>query len=98
MSIPSELAWVLPFAVPLIIGFLVGAVLKKASAFVIVSASLMVVFFVAGSATLAFEGLYESAMQFLPKIYEAGRWWINFLPYTFAAFLIGLYPGLLKEK
>lgn len=97
MSIPPELAWIFPVIVPLMIGLLVGAVVKKTSTFVIVTAALIIVLVAAGGVSLIFPDIYEKAMQLLPEVYDAGRAWINVLPYSAAALLIGFAPWLSKD-
>jgi len=96
MSIPSELAWLVPIVVPFIIGLLVGAVIKKALKLVVLLVALVIVLVATGALTLTFQDIWEKAMQFLPHIYEAGSGWINVLPYSSAAFLVGLALGLWK--
>ncbi len=96
MSIPSEFAWIIPVVVPFIIGLLVGAVIKKALKLVVVIVALVIVLVAVGTLSLTFQDLYDKAMQFLPKLYETGMGWANVLPYSSAAFLVGLALGLWK--
>jgi uncharacterized membrane protein (Fun14 family) len=96
MSIPPEIAWLVPIIVPLIIGLLVGVLIKQSLKVILVLAALVVVLVVAGILSIGFSDLYDKAMEFLPKLYDAGRGWINVLPYSSAAFLIGLVLGLWK--
>ncbi|MEM3402115.1 MAG: hypothetical protein QXT22_01370 [Candidatus Hadarchaeales archaeon] len=96
MSVPPEIAWLLPIAVPFIIGLLVGAVVKKAVKLLIAVVALVVVLIATGAISLRFQDIYSKAMEFLPKIYESGSAVVNVLPYSSAAFLIGLAIGLWK--
>lgn len=96
VSVPPEIAWVLPVVVPFIIGLLVGAVIKKAVKLLIALIALVVVLVATGAVSIGFSSIYENAMQFLPKLYETGSSVINVLPYSSAAFIIGLLIGLWK--
>ena len=96
MSIPPEIAWLVPIIVPLIIGLLVGVLIKHAMKLILVLAALVIVLVVIGALSIGFGDLYDKAMEFLPKLYDAGRGWINVLPYSSVAFLIGLVLGLWK--
>ena len=96
MSVPPELAWLVPIVVPFIIGLLVGAVIKRTLKLILVIVALVIVLVVTGALSISFRDLYDKAMQFLPKLYEAGSGWINVLPYSSAAFLVGLALGLWK--
>lgn len=96
MTIPPELAWVLPVLVPFIIGLLVGALIKQTMRLVIVVAALVIVLVATGTVSLTFKDLYQKATEFLPRIAEKGEVLKNVLPYTSVAFLIGLAIGLWK--
>jgi uncharacterized membrane protein (Fun14 family) len=96
MSIPPEIAWLIPIIVPFIIGLLVGVLIKHALKLILVLAALAIVLVVTGAISIGFSDLYDKAMQFLPKLYDVGRAWINVLPYSSVAFLIGLILGLWK--
>ncbi|MFN4133978.1 MAG: hypothetical protein ACK4GQ_06410, partial [Candidatus Hadarchaeales archaeon] len=72
MSVPPEIAWLLPVAVPFIIGLLVGAVVKKAIKLLIAIVALAIVLIVTGTISLGFQDIYSKAMEFLPKLYESG--------------------------
>jgi uncharacterized membrane protein (Fun14 family) len=96
MSIPSEIAWLIPIVVPFIIGLFVGFLVKHTVELVLVLAVLVIVLVVTGVLSIGISDLYDKAMQFLPKLYDAGRGWINVLPYSSVAFLIGLVLGLWK--
>jgi len=96
MSIPPEIAWIVPVVVPFIIGLLVGAVIKKALTLVVLIIALVIVLVATGVVSLTFQDIWEKAMQFLPRLYETGSGLINVLPYSSAAFLVGLALGLWK--
>jgi hypothetical protein len=44
---------------------------------------------------VTYSGLFAEAMKILPKLYNVGHGWLNVLPYSSVAFLIGLALGLL---
>jgi len=96
MSIPPEIAWLVPIIVPLIIGLLVGVLIKHLVKWLLILVALVVVLVVTGILSVGFGDLYDKAMEFLPKLYDTGRGWINVLPYSSVAFLIGLVLGLWK--
>ncbi|MCJ7767808.1 hypothetical protein MUP79_05420 [Candidatus Bathyarchaeota archaeon] len=95
MSIPPEIAWLVPVVLPLIIGLLVGAIIKKGLKLLVVVAALIIVLVATGILSLTISGLYAAAMQFLPRLYDLGHGWLNVLPYSSVAFLVGLALGLL---
>jgi len=94
MSVPPELAWLVPLALPFLIGLLVGAIIKRAMKLLTAIAALAILLIATG--TLSFSSVRESAMQYLPKISGAAQDWINVVPYTSGAFLVGLALGLWK--
>jgi len=98
MSIPPEIAWIIPVALPFIVGLLVGAIIKKALKLLILVVALVIVLIATGILSLTFSGLFSAAMQFLPKLYDVGHGWLNVLPYSSVAFLIGLAVGLWFTK
>ena len=55
---------------------------------------LVILLIAAGS--LSFESVRESAMQYLPTITSQAKEWLNIVPYTSTAFLVGLALGLWK--
>jgi uncharacterized membrane protein (Fun14 family) len=95
MSIPPEIAWLIPVVLPFVIGLLVGAVIKRALKLLILVVVLVIVLVATGILSLTFSGLFAEAMKFLPKLYDLGHGWLNVLPYSSIAFLIGLALGLL---
>jgi len=95
MSIPPEIAWLVPVVLPFIIGLLVGAIIKKGLKLFVVVAALIIVLVATGILSLTISGLYAAAMQFLPRLYDLGHGWLNVLPYSSVAFLVGLALGLL---
>ena len=95
MSIPPEVAWLIPVVLPFIIGLLVGAVIKRALKLLILVVALIIVLVATGILSLTFSGLFAEAMKFLPKLYDLGHGWLNVLPYSSIAFLIGLALGFL---
>jgi uncharacterized membrane protein (Fun14 family) len=98
MSIPPEIAWIIPIVLPFIIGLLVGAVIKKALKLLILVVALVIILVATGILSLTFSGLFAEAMKFLPKLYDVGHGWLNVLPYSSVAFLIGIALGFLFTK
>jgi len=94
MSIPPEIAWLVPVVLPFIIGLLVGAIIKKTFKVLILITALIILLVATGIISLTFRGLFAEAMNFLPKLYNAGYGILNVLPYSSIAFLIGLALGL----
>ena len=95
MSIPPEIAWLIPVVLPFIIGLLVGAVIKKGLKLLIFVVALVIILVATGILSVTFSGLYAQAMQFLPKLYDVGHGWLNVLPYSSVTFLVGLVLGFL---
>jgi hypothetical protein len=95
VSIPPELAWIIPVVLPFIIGLLVGAIIKRGFKFLILVVALIIVLIATGVLSLTFTDLFTEAMKFLPKLYDVGVGLLNVLPYSTITFLIGLVLGLL---
>jgi uncharacterized membrane protein (Fun14 family) len=95
MSIPPEIAWLIPVVLPFIIGLLVGVVIKKGFKLLIAVVALIIVLVAIGILSWTFTGLFDEAMKILPKLYDVGHGWLNVLPYSSVAFLIGLALGFL---
>jgi uncharacterized membrane protein (Fun14 family) len=94
MSIPPEIAWLIPIFVPFIIGLLVGVVIRAALKLVIFIAALVIVLVATGVLSLTITDLYDKAMEHLPNLIKSEHSWLNVLPYSSVAFLIGLALGL----
>ena len=62
MSIPPELAWIIPIVVPFVIGLLVGTLNKRSLKLVFVIAALIIVLVVAGFLSTIIQDIYEKAM------------------------------------
>lgn len=95
MSIPPEIAWLVPVVLPFIIGLLLGVVIKKGLKLLIAVVALVIVLVATGVLSLTFPGLFDEAMKFLPTLFDFGHGWLNVLPYSSVAFLIGLALGFL---
>ena len=95
MSIPPEIAWIIPIVLPLIIGLLVGAIIKKGFKLLMLVIVLIVVLIFTGVLSVSFGDIFTEAMKFLPILYDAGAGWLNVLPYSTITFLIGLVLGFL---
>ncbi len=98
MSIPPEVAWIIPIALPFIIGLLVGAVIKRALKLLVLVAALVIVLIATGILSVTFSGLFAGIMKALPTLYGLGHSWLNVLPFSSVAFLIGLALGLFFAK
>lgn len=96
MSVPPELAWLVPVAVPFIIGLLVGAILKRAIKLIMAVIALVIVLIATGAISWGMSDIYSKAENILPTITEKGETLKNLLPYTSTAFLVGLALGLWK--
>jgi uncharacterized membrane protein (Fun14 family) len=96
MSIPPEIAWLIPIVVPFVIGLLVGAIIKHGFKILILVVALIVILVATGVVSLSFSTLFDEAMKFLPRLYDIGAPFLNLLPYMSITFLIGLVIGLLK--
>jgi len=96
MSIPPQVAWIVPVILPFIIGLLVGAVIKRTFRLVVVVAALVIVLVATGAMSLTFRDIYDKAMEFLPRLIDLGGGLRDVLPYSSVAFLIGLALGLWK--
>jgi len=92
MTVPPELAWIVPLVIPFIIGLLVGFIVRRTTKLVFCVVALGIVLVVTGYVSFAFPDIYGKAMEFLPIIIEG----LNILPYSSAMFLIGLALGLWK--
>ena len=95
MSIPPEIAWLIPILLPFIIGLLVGALIKAALKLLILIAALVIVLVATGVLSVTFTDLYDKAMEHLPNFIKSERGWINVLPYSSVAFIVGLVLGLV---
>jgi uncharacterized membrane protein (Fun14 family) len=96
MSIPPELAWLVPIIAPFIIGLLAGFIVKRTLKLVLAVVALVTVFIVTGYAHLTFEDLWSRAMDFLPRLVDLGGGIRDVLPYSSVFFLLGLVLGLWK--
>jgi uncharacterized membrane protein (Fun14 family) len=92
MSVPPEVAWLVPLVLPFLLGFVVGAIIKRALKLLIAVAALVILLVVMGS--LTFTDIYKRALELLPTITGKAQELINILPYTSGAFLVGLALGL----
>lgn len=96
MSIPSEVAWLIPLLVPFIIGLLIGVIIKRTVKLLFAIAALIIVLIATGVIGMSSKDIYDSVMEYLPAVIEKGQSWLNLLPYSAPAFLIGLALGLWK--
>jgi len=96
MSFPAELAWLVPIAVPLLIGLFVGSIVRKSIKIVFPIVALLIVLVATGFITLSYQDIFDRAMTVLPRVINTGEGLIDSLPYTSSSFLIGLAIGLWK--
>ena len=95
MSVPAEIAWLIPLVLPFIVGLLVGAIIKKGLKLLVLIVALVVVLIATGILSVSLSGLYAEAMTVLPKLYDLGHGWLNALPYASVTFLVGLALGFV---
>jgi uncharacterized membrane protein (Fun14 family) len=95
MSVPPEIAWIIPIVVPFIVGLLLGVIVKRGLKLLIAIVAIVVILIATGVLSVTFGDLYGQAMQFLPKLYDVGSGFLNVLPYSSITFIIGLVLGLL---
>lgn len=95
MSVPPEIAWLVPVIIPFIIGLLVGVIVKRAVKLIFAIVALVIILVVIGAISLGFSDIYDKAMEFLPKL-TGSTGVIGILPYSSAAFLVGLALGLWR--
>lgn len=96
MEFPSEIAWLIPIVIPFILGLLVGIVIKRTLKLIFVVAALVVVLVATGTLSLAFQDVYDKAMEVLPELIGKGETLKNILPYSSAGFLLGLALALWR--
>ncbi|MFQ6011835.1 MAG: hypothetical protein ACE5KG_06655 [Nitrososphaerales archaeon] len=96
MSVPTELAWLVPIAVPLLIGLFVGSICRRSIKILFPIVDLVIVLVATGYITLSFQDVFDRAMDLLPRLLNTGQGFVDSLPYTSASFLIGLALGLWK--
>ncbi|MCD6248667.1 MAG: hypothetical protein J7J17_04375 [Hadesarchaea archaeon] len=96
MSVPSEIAWLVPLVVPFIVGLLIGAIIKRTAKLLLVIVALIVVLIGAGAVSWSYSDLYDKSLEVLPKLWSEAQGFIGTLPYSTPSFLVGLGLGLWK--
>lgn len=96
VTVPPEIAWIVPIVVPFIIGLLIGFVVKRTIKLILAVILLVIVLIITGYVSFTFQDLFDKAMQFLPVIINLGSGLGNILPYSSLMFIIGLLLGLWK--
>ena len=94
--IPPEIAWIVPVWMPVLIGLLVGVVVKKSIKLLFTIGALLILLVLTGYISLTYQEVFDQAMKYLPKIIQTGSGFINVLPYSATTFIIGLALGLWK--
>ncbi len=97
MTIPPEIAWLVPIILPFIIGLLVGAIIKHGFKILILIVALIIILIATGVLSISLSSLFDQAMKFLPTLYNVGAPLLNLLPYMSITFIIGLIIGLIKS-
>jgi len=82
--------------VPLVMGILVGAAIKRTIKLAVVIAALAILLVAFGYVSLSFTQLLAAAQAYLPKLLSVGGELVHMLPYSSASFLVGLALGLWK--
>ena len=96
MSIPPEIALLIPLVLPFVIGLLVGVIVKRGLKLLIAIVVLVIVLVATGLLNLTFQDTLSKSLQLLPNLIHSGQWALDILPYSAATFLIGLALGLWK--
>lgn len=85
MAIPSEVAWLVPIVAPLLVGLLLGAMIRRTVKLILLGVGLIAVLAATGYVSLTFKDIYNRAMELLPKLIETGEGLKDVLPYSSAA-------------
>ena len=97
MTLPPEVAWIVPIVVPFIIGLLIGIIIKKALKLALAVLALIIALAVFGYIEVpSIREIIEAAMKILPQIQEHLGPLVNVIPYSSFTFVIGLIIGLWK--
>jgi len=96
LTVPPEIAWIVPIVVPFIIGLIVGLVVKRTIKLILALALLLIILIATGYVSITFQDIYDKALEFLPTIINMGSSFGNILPYSSLTFIIGLLLGLWK--
>ncbi|MBO3800681.1 MAG: hypothetical protein FGF52_06505 [Candidatus Brockarchaeota archaeon] len=96
LTVPPEIAWVVPIIIPFIIGLLIGFVIKRTIKLILAIALLVIILVITGYVSITFQDIYDKAMKLLPTIIDLGSSLGNVLPYSSLTFIIGLLLGLWK--
>ncbi len=86
----------IPLLAPFIIGLLVGVVIKKGLKLILAVIALIIALVATGYLSIGFSEVRDRAMDYLPRILGEARNEFQILPYSSAAFLIGIALGLWK--
>ena len=96
MTVPPEIAWIVPIIVPLIIGLLIGFIVKHTIKLVFAIAALVILLVFTGFISITYQDIFSQALKLLPMIIGTGSGLIDMLPYSSLTFIIGLVLGLWK--
>lgn len=96
MTIPPEIAWLIPIVIPFIIGLLTGAIIKRTVVLIVLVFALVAVLALVGYLSLTVEDLYDRIFHYLPRVANEAQTLKNILPYTSISFIVGLAIGLWK--
>ena len=96
MTTPPAIAWVIPIILPLLIGVLVGFIVKHAIKLMFAVAALVILLVIFGAVSITYQNIFDQALKLLPRIIETGSGFVDVLPYSSLAFIIGLALGLWR--
>ena len=81
---------------PLIIGLLVGFIIKHTMKLVFAVVALVVLLVFSGVISITYQDIFDQALKLLPRIIGTGSGLIDVLPYSSLTFIIGLALALWK--
>jgi len=96
VTIPPEIAWIVPVIIPVIIGLLVGVIIKHSVKLMFPVIGLVILLVATGFISLTSRDIFDKAMEYLPTIVRTGNGLIDVLPYSATTFIIGLALGLWR--
>jgi uncharacterized membrane protein (Fun14 family) len=96
LQLDAAAGLVMGLLVPLIMGVLVGAAIKRTIKLLVVVAALAILLVAFGYVSISFTQLLSAAQAYLPRLLSMGGELAHILPYSSAAFLVGLALGLWK--
>ena len=83
-------------AIPLVIGLLVGSVVRRTIKLVLGIIGLVGLLSAMGYVSFSVTDLYDKAMEYLPSLITTGQGALDVLPYSSGMFIVGLSLGLWR--